>query len=171
MLTVEGVTQRAGMTRSAFYHYYNSLDELVLELLLQFEGEVRAAVDPLLEGEYDAEEDFRHTLKLHLTTMFEVFDEHHKSVGAVAQAASGNREVFQRWQRRVVDYYIEKTTQFIEHQVALGRSRVTDPPRVANALILMNNAVGMDNMFSAAPDDAHKLAEVIAAIWNATIYA
>ncbi len=169
-LTVEEVTRRAGMTRSAFYHYFSSLDELALDLLLHFEGEVRAAVDPLLEGHYDAEEDYRATLLKHLTTMFEVFHLHHKSVGAIAQAASGNRRVFDQWQNSVVNYYIDKTAEFIRRQVALGRSSIDDPQRVASALILMNNAVGTANILRPDPDDPQKVAEVIAAIWNATIY-
>lgn len=169
-LTVEAVTQRAGMTRSAFYHYFTGLDELVLALLEQFEDEIRASVNAWLEGACDDDDDYRQVTVTHLTNMYEVFETHRKSVGAVAQAASGNRRVFEQWQSRVVDYFIDKTAAFIRRQVKLGRSRIDDPGRVAKALILMNNAVGTDNLIRPDPDDPKETAKVIADIWIATIY-
>ena len=51
-----------------------------------------------------------------------------------------------------------------------GGESVSDPNRVAHALIHMNNAVGLDNMIAEHPDDPASVASVIATIWNATIY-
>ena len=65
---------------------------------------------------------------------------------------------------------MELTTQFIARQVELGRSQVEDPAGVANALILMNNAVINDNLARAHPDSSAKVAKVVAEIWNRTIY-
>lgn len=171
-LTVQTITQRAGMTRSAFYHYYSGIDELVLGLLEDFEEAIRASVNPWLEGrttDIDGE-DYRAATRYYLEDMFEVFLAHKDSVGAVAQAAAGNRRVFDQWQTRVIDYFVEKTAGFIRHQVTLGRSQVSDPDGVAYALILMNNAVRTDNMTRPDPQDAARTAEIIAGIWNAAIF-
>ena len=168
-LTVAAVTQRAGMTRSAFYHYFSGLDELALGLLEQFEDSIKSAVNPWLEGEYNID-DYRGATRRHLTDMYRVFDAHRNSVRAVFQAASVSQRVFEEWQARVVDYYIDKTAIFIRRQIALGRSRVTDPERTAKALLLMNNAVGNDNLLRAAPDDPVATGRVIADVWNATIF-
>ena len=168
-LTVASVTARAGMTRSAFYHYFSGLDELVLSLLEEFENAIRAAVDGWLDGDRDSE-DYRRAMFKELSTMFAVFDEHRTVVRALTQAASSSHQVLEQWQARAIDYYIDKTTRFIVRQVALGRSRVDDPRRTARALILMNNSVGFDNMLRPDPDDPAMVARTISDIWNATIY-
>lgn len=168
-LTVEAVTRHAGMTRSAFYHYFSGLDELVLALLERYEQEIKDAVDPWLENSA-ACDDYRAAMVRHLSEMYVVFAAHRTSVRAVMQAASGSRQVFEQWQSRAVDYFIERTARFIERQIALGRSRVEDPERVARALILMNNAVGTDNMLREEPDDPAAIGRVIGGIWNDVIY-
>lgn len=168
-MTVAAVTRRAGMTRSAFYHYFSGLDELALALLEQFEGAIKASVNPWFEGDDDTE-DYRGATRRHLTDMYRVFDEHRNSVRAVFQAASVSQRVFDEWQSRMVDYYIDKTATFIRRQIALGRSRVADPERTAKALILMNNAVGNDNLLRAESDDPTETGRAIADIWNATIF-
>jgi AcrR family transcriptional regulator len=168
-LTVEAVTRRAGMTRSAFYHYYSGLDELVLALLENYEDEIKAAVNPLLEHP-EAFDDPRAAMISHLSDMFAVFEAHRTSVRAVTQAASGSRRVFAQWQARAVDYFIDLTARFIEQEVARGRAKVSDPLRTARALILMNNAVGMDNILREEPDDPAEIGRVIGGIWNDTIY-
>ena len=168
-LTVEAVTRLAGMTRSAFYHYFSGLDELVLALLERYEQEIKDAVNPWLENSA-AGDDYRAAMVRHLSEMYVVFAAHRTSVRAVMQAASGSRQVFEQWQSRAVDYFIERTARFIERQIALGRSRVEDPERVARALILMNNAVGTDNMLRDEPDDPAAIGRVIGGIWNDVIY-
>ena len=82
--------------------------------LAQFEGEIRASVDPWLKGE-DGGDAIRATLT-HLTAMFEVMHAHRTSVAAVAQAAGGHPVVYQEWQRRVVDYFVDLTADFIRRQ-------------------------------------------------------
>ena len=161
-LTVEMVTRRAGMTRSAFYHYFSSLEELAIDLLEQFEDDIQASVNPWLEHGAEDIADYRGATVTYLSAMYEVFHTHRNGVGAVAQAASGGGRVFAEWQSRVVDYYIDRTAAFITRQIELGRSHVENPGRVAKALILMNNAVGIDNLTRPDPDDPIEIAEVIA---------
>lgn len=169
-LTVETVTRRAGMTRSAFYHYFGGLDELVMGLLEDFEREIRECVDPWLEGEFDQHTDYRALTTQYLSAMYEVFHQHRTVVSAVQQAASSSRAVFDQWQLQAVDYYISKTQTFIERQCTLGRSAVTDPAATARALILMNNAVGVDNMLRTEPQSPAAAGATVAQIWNAVIY-
>ncbi len=168
-LTVEAVTRRAGMTRSAFYHYFSGLDELVLALLERYEAHIKACVDPWLEHRVEQADPRAATVR-YLSDMYAVFDAHRASVRAVMHAASGSRRVFEQWQSRAVDYFIERTTAFIEREVREGRSTVADPARVARALILMNNAVGTDNILREQPDDPNAIGRAIGGIWNAVIY-
>ena len=168
-LTVDVLMGYTGMTRSSFYHYFSGLDDIAVGLLDQFEQEIRGSVDRWLTGEVQAD-DYRAATEHHLQHMFEVIHSHRQAHAAVAQAASGNARVYRAWQQSVVDYFVRLTTDFIKRQVALGRSRVEDPARVARALILMNNAVSNDNLTRTKPDTPQVLARVIAGIWNAVIY-
>jgi AcrR family transcriptional regulator len=167
-LTVDDVMTGTGMTRSSFYHYFSGLDALALGLLEQFEHEIRASVAPWLE---DAEEgDPVEATVTHLTEMFEVMEARRASVYAVAQAAGGYPTVYEQWQRRVVDYFVDLTASFIRRQVELGRSRADDPERLARALVLMNNGVANDRMRRDDRTDPRTVAEVVAGVWNAAIF-
>lgn len=168
-LTVESITRRAGMTRSAFYHYFTGLDELVLALLETFEFEIRQAVDPWLDHN-ESFDDYREATVRYLSEMYAVFTKHRDSVRAVMHAAGNSRLVYEHWQHRTVDYFIERTATFIRQQISLGRSNVDDPDRVARALILMNNAMGLDNIERDDPDDPGAIGRVVGEVWNAVIY-
>lgn len=170
-LTVDDVMGRTGMTRSAFYHYFSGLDEVVLGLLERFERELRESVDPWLRGELEAvEDDPRAATRIHLSAMFEVLLAHRRSFAAVVQAAGGRPRVYEQWQSRVLGYFIDLTETFIRRQVSLGRSRADDPRGLARALILMNNAVLNDSLVADDAGDATDDARVVAGIWNAAIY-
>ena len=168
-LTVDVVMSYTSMTRSSFYHYFSGLDEIAVGLLDQIERDIRASVDDWLKGETE-EADYRAATAVHFEKMFMTIQSHRAAHVAVAQAASGNRRVYVEWQRRVVGYFVDLTAEFIRRQIALGRSSVTDPERIANALLLMNNAVVNDSLSRDTPDTPQNLARTIATIWNATIY-
>jgi len=167
-LTVDTVMQGTGMTRSSFYHYFNSLDELALGFLDRLEQAIRQPVDGWLSGE--GSDDYLDDTHTHLTAMFVSMEDHRTSMMALAQASNSNAQVYDEWRTRMVDYFIELTASFIRKQVMLGRSALADPERSARALILMNNALSNDNMLRDNPDDPRAIGRTSADIWNATIY-
>jgi len=167
-LTVEMLMERTGMTRSLFYHYFKSLDEIVIALFERIEAEVSGAVDPWLAGE-DSAEPRANTIE-HLTRMYEVWREHANLMRAMEQAAGRSKEAFARWQDRVVESYIDKTERFIRRQIALGRSRVEDPRGLAYVLIVMNLAVATDQTNRAEPETPARLGARVGHVWNAAIY-
>jgi TetR/AcrR family transcriptional regulator, ethionamide resistance regulator len=167
-LTVDVVMQRTGMTRSSFYHYFSSLDELALGFVDRLEQAIRQPVDAWLSGEGSA--DYLSDTHKHLTAMFISMEEHRIGSLALAQASNNNAQVYEEWRARLIDYFITLTARFIRQQVMLGRSNVTDPDRTARALILMNNSLANDNMLRTDPDDAAAIGKTSADIWNATIY-
>jgi AcrR family transcriptional regulator len=167
-LTVDAVMKRTGMTRSSFYHYFKSVDELALGFLDRLEQAIREPVDGWLSGR--GTQDYLADTHAHLTDMFVAMDAHRTGMIALGQAASVSASVYGEWRARILDYFIDLTARFIRHQMMLGRSRVTDPERVARALILMNNAWANDNLLSGQPDDPREIGRTCAMIWNATIY-
>lgn len=168
-LTVELLMERTGMTRSLFYHYFKSLDEIVIALFERVAAEVAGAVDAWLEGEDAA--DYRANTVDHLTRMFEVWREHANLMRAMEQAADRNKEAYGRWQQQVVESYVDKTEAFIRRQIALGRSRVEDPRGVGRTLILMNLAVAKDQVSRAEPETPERLGVVVGHLWNSAVYA
>ncbi|MEZ4280289.1 MAG: TetR/AcrR family transcriptional regulator [Myxococcota bacterium] len=167
-LTVETLMERTGMTRSLFYHYFKSLDEIVIALFEGIAAEIRGAVDAWLEGEDEV--DPRANTVEHLTRMYEVWREHANLMRAMEQAAGRSKEAFARWEQQVVESYIEKTEAFIRRQIALGRSRVGDPRGVAQVLILMNLAVATDQNNRPEPETPARLGVVVGHVWNAAVY-
>lgn len=167
-LTVEMLMERTGMTRSLFYHYFKSLEEIVIALFEGVEAEVQGAVDGWLEGEDTA--DPRANTVDHLTRMYEVWREHANLMRAMEQAAGRSKEAYARWQQQIVESYIGKTEAFIRRQIALGRSRVEDPRGVAQVLILMNLAVATDQIGRPVPDTPARLGVVVGHVWNAAVY-
>jgi len=167
-LTVETLMERTGMTRSLFYHYFKSLEEIVIALFERVEDEIRGAVDPWLEGE--DRPDFRTAAVEHLTRMYQVWQRHANLMRAMEQAAGLNREAYARWQVRVVESYVDKTESFIRRQVALGRSRVEDPRSLAQALIQLNLAMARDQIGRPEPETPHRLGAIVGYVWNAAVY-
>lgn len=167
-LTVEFLMERTGMTRSLFYHYFGSLEEIVMALFERVAAEVSGAVDAWLEGE-DAT-DYRANTVDHLTRMYEVWREHANLMRAMEQAADRNKEAYARWQQQVVESYIDKTETFIRRQIALGRSRVEDPRGVAHVLIVTNLAVATDQLRRPEPERPARLGKTVGHVWNASIY-
>lgn len=168
-LTVDIVMSRTGMTRSLFYHYFDGLQQVAVALLAGVEQGIRDAVDAWLTGEL-GEPDHRAATENHLTDMFRRMDAHRAVMRAASDAATGNPEVYEDWQRRVVGSYVELTAEFIRREVAAGRSRVSDPDQVGYALIMMNNGVASDNARREDPQRPETIGRTLAGIWNATIY-
>lgn len=167
-LTVETLMERTGMTRSLFYHYFKSLDEIVIALFERVEAEVSGAVDGWLEKEDEV--DPRANTIEHLTRMYEVWREHANLMRAMEQAAGRSKEAYARWQHQVVESYIDKTEAFIRRQIALGRSQVEDPRGVAQVLILMNLAVATDQINRPEPETPARLGTIVGHVWNAAVY-
>lgn len=168
-LTVELLMERTGMTRSLFYHYFNSLDEIVIALFERIEDEVGGAIDEWLEGEDDGADPRANTVA-HLTGMYEVWREHANLMRAMEQAADRNKVAYARWQQQVVEAYVDKTEAFIRRQIALGRSKVDDPRGLARVLILMNLAISKDQVMQPAPESPARLGTVVGHVWNSAIY-
>ncbi len=161
--------QNTSMTRSSFYHYFSGLDDLMVNLLSGFEQNVRDSVEGWLKGEVD-DADYRQNAKTYLTAMYEAIEMQRTTIAAILQTANSGSQVYQQWRERVLEYFIELTEDFIHREVNQGRSSVADPARLANALILMNDAVSNENLQSVQPDPPDILASVISDIWNAAIY-
>ncbi len=169
LISVDQLMERTGMTRSSFYHYFKSVDEVAVALFARVEGEIRSAVDDWLErgvGEGDPEE----TAVDALTRMFDVWAEHIALMRAMEHAAGRSGAAYEQWREQVVEGYVAQTTAFIEREVAAGRSDVPDPPTLARALILMNVSAATDQALRRERFSAERLGRAIGRVWARAIY-
>jgi len=156
------------MTRSSFYHYFSSLDDIAMALFDRVEAEVSGAVDEWLDG--DESRDPRAATIAHLTRMYEVWREHANLMRAMERAAGRSGLAYEQWRGRVVDGYIGKTTEFLRRQIEAGVCDAEDPEVLANALILMNVSVATDQVARTEPYSPERLGAAVGRVWNAAIY-
>ncbi len=168
-VSVDQLMERTGMTRSSFYHYFKSVDEVAVALFARVEDEIRSAVDDWLEG--DASEDDPEAAAVDaLTRMFDVWAGHLPLMRAMEHAADRSGAAYERWRERLVEGYVGQTTAFIDRAVASGRSDVPDPPTLARALILMNLSVATDEARRPEPFSAERLGRSVGRVWANAIY-
>lgn len=168
-LTVEILMERTSMTRSSFYHYFKSLDDVIVALFDRVATEISGAVDDWLEGD-ETPDDPRAATVLHLIRMYQVWREHASLMRAMERAAGRGGTAYQTWRGRVVEGYIAKTVAFLEKEIAAGRCDASDPEAVASALILMNVSVASDQVARPEPDSPERLGAAVGRIWNGAIY-
>src|SRR5438067_633184 len=54
-LSVDDIMVRTGMTRSSFYHYFRSLDEVAIALMRRVQGEMMEVAQPWLRPDYEGD--------------------------------------------------------------------------------------------------------------------
>lgn len=168
-ISVSAIMRRVGMRQSNFYHYFQSLDEVILELLLDLEADVKDAVDPWLNGRQSSVNSREDTIA-HLTSMLSAGRKHRKVLSAAMRATNSSETVYTLWKSRILDVYFDQAKVFIEKQVSEGRSHVSDPASAAKALVLMNFGAWMDDLWRDDPTDTTELGRTVGAIWNDVIY-
>ena len=169
LVSVDQLMERTGMTRSSFYHYFKSVDEVAVALFARVEDEIRTAVDDWLEGDEPAEDPETAAVEA-LTRMFDVWAGHITLMRAMEHAAGRSGAAYEQWRERLVEGYVAQTAAFIDKAVEEGRSDVSDPPTLARALILMNLSVATDEARRPEPFSAERLGRTIGRVWASAIF-
>ena len=169
LVSVDELMERTGMTRSSFYHYFKSVDEVALALFARVEDEIRSAVDDWLEGDL-ADGDPEAVAIDSLTRMFGVWEQHLPLMRAMEHSAGRGGEAYGQWRERVVDGYVVQTAAFIEREVAAGRSDVPDPATLARVLILMNLSAATDQALRNERFSAERLGRSVGRVWARAIH-
>ncbi|MCR9094740.1 MAG: TetR/AcrR family transcriptional regulator [bacterium] len=169
LVSVDQLMERTGMTRSSFYHYFKSVDEVAVALFARVEDEIRTAVDDWLEGDEPSDDPETAAVEA-LTRMFDVWAGHITLMRAMEHAAGRSGAAYEQWRERLVEGYVAQTAAFIDKAVEEGRSDVSDPSTLARALILMNLSVATDEARRPEPFSAERLGRTIGRVWASAIY-
>lgn len=171
-ISVDDLARGAGLSRSAFYFYFASKEQLLLALMdrlvtEQVEAEDHAwadlARDPVLAC--------REVLTASLTT----WEQHRGIFQAAAQVRRADLEVGALWER-LIETFVERTTAFIERERARGAAPRTTPAReLAMCLVRMNERV-FESLTQDAdpgpdgPGQRQRTLDAVIAVWIAAIY-
>ena len=167
-LSVDDLMARTSMTRSSFYHYFRSLDEVAIALMRRVQGEMMEATAPWLRVDYDG--DPAVGLEQGIRASAEVFARHGVVLSAIHEASFRYEAVQREWRDGVLEDWIGAVAAQLRAQRQRGLTRVEDAEEIARALLLMNTAVLVERLGKQPPDQPDAVADTLAEIWIGALF-
>jgi AcrR family transcriptional regulator len=167
-LSVDDLMARTSMTRSSFYHYFRSLDEVAIALMRRVQGEMMEATAPWLRVDYEG--DPAMGLEQGIRASAEVFARHGLVLSAIHEASFRYEAVEREWRDGVLEDWIGAITAQVRAQRERGVTRVADAEEIARALLLMNTGVFVERLGKRPPDPPQAVADTLAEIWIGALY-
>lgn len=167
-MSVDELMARTGMTRSSFYHYFRSMDEVAIALMRRVQGEMMAAAAPWLDATEDTDPVV--AAERAIQGSAEIFARHGAVLSAIHEASFHSERVQDVWRDGVLEEWIGAIATQLRAQRERGLTRVEAPEETARALLLMNTSVFVERLGKQPPDAAEAVAEVLAPIWIGAIY-
>jgi AcrR family transcriptional regulator len=164
-VNVADISERAGVTRSAFYFYFENKAVAVLALMQGLYDAAAEANELLVKAEGDAQERVRTAI----TLLFDSVDETPHTYRALLEARATSPAVRQMWDAGRADF-AGVIAGMIQTERSAGRA-VEGPPAAALASVLLDlndHAVERHSLGSGPPRDEH--IATITFIWLSTIY-
>lgn len=136
-ISVDDLARGAGLSRSAFYFYFASKEQLLLTLMERLIQEQVDAEEQTLAAMYPPARVWREVL----TASLQMWEAHRGVFQAAAQARRTDPEVGALWER-LIESFIHRTQHAIESERARGSAASTTPAReLAVCLVRMNERV------------------------------
>jgi AcrR family transcriptional regulator len=167
-LSVDDLMARTSMTRSSFYHYFSSLDEVAIALMRRVQGEMMEATAPWLRVDYEG--DPAVALEQGIRASAEVFARHGLVLSAIHEASFRYEAVQREWRDGVLEDWIGAVAAQVRAQRERGLTRVDDAEEIARALLLMNTAVLVERLGKRPPDQPDAVADTLAEIWIGALF-
>jgi len=165
-VTVDDLTRRAGLSRTAFYQHFVDREELLITLLDELAVDVGHVADEWMLGDgTDPLTAHRHSL----AALTELWVEHGRLLGAVADSASHDTQIAAAY-TQVTDGIIAATAAAIERDVANGHATVEDPEPVAQALTWMTERYLLKSFGRPPLADPATVTRTLTTIWLRTLY-
>lgn len=164
-INVADISHRAGVTRSAFYFYFESKAVAVSALMAEVYDDSFVAAT-LLRAE---DETPRARIKAGLQEMFETLDQHAHLYAAMLEARATSNTVRELWDA-ARESFVEPVAAAIRDEREAGRAPDgPDPTSLASLLLELNDRVlEREVRGSAVPREEHL--DAVVAIWTRTIY-
>lgn len=167
-LSVDLLMRRTGMTRSSFYHYFRSIEEVAVGLLQRVQAEMLEAVGPWLAAAGDQEPHAR--IQSAILAVARVFARHGPVMAAINEASFHHQTVERVWRQGILGEWITAVSTQIREERERGVTRVQDPEEVVRALLLMNTAVFVERLGRPGEDSPEAVAATLSYIWIGALY-
>lgn len=167
-LTVSGIMNRAGVSRTAFYRQFPDVYAVVKELLVNIAERLATGAapwfsDPNTIGSVDV-------IVPNAVRSAQVIKPLIKQVQAIIDAAGFDGSLRSMWREGVVQARVDAIAWAIRRDQAAGAVRSTiDPDEVALALTLMGEQVALE-VLGRQDGTAEQYARIIAPIWEAVVF-
>ncbi|PWN02342.1 TetR/AcrR family transcriptional regulator [Nocardioides silvaticus] len=164
-INVAEISHRAGVTRSAFYFYFESKALAVMALMQELYDAAADANELLVKAEGEPEQRIRTAI----VSLFDSVDSSPHTYRALLDARGSNPDVRQMWDAGLADF-AGSIAGMIETERAAGRA-VEDPDADAVAAVLLdlnNHALERHALGSGPPREQH--VDALVSIWLRTIY-
>lgn len=164
-INVADLSRRAGVTRSAFYFYFENKATAVGALMEVIYDEAAEAGAWLTDVSRDPTE----RISMSISHLFDVTERHRHLYRAVLEARATNASVREMWEADRVSFE-ESVTGMIDAERALGRAPNGVDARTLAAVLLDVNDRNMERrVVGPCPDhDVH--VEAVTSIWVRSIY-
>lgn len=164
-LTIKELMSNTGISRSAFYQYFDDLHDLMEVLLQGIEDDIFAVASAWFEGEGDPVAVLDHSL----TGLVNVCYRQGPILRAVVEAAPLDERLEKAWAKVLKDFD-DAITDRIEEQQANGRIKPFEARPVAMALNRMDAAL-LIHHFGRRPRGDRKLVQkALLRVWVSTLY-
>jgi AcrR family transcriptional regulator len=165
-VSVELITERAGLTRSGFYKHFPDKHALLVALIEEVGSELTAVP---AAWEDSAAGDPRELLRDALAALVDTFHRDGRLVRALADEAATNDEFGARY-AALGATLSQAVAKRIARDNAGGQGTIGDPEEVAAALVWMNERFLLVRFGQRPLGDPDRAAAALAEIWIRTLY-
>ena len=163
-INIADISRRAGVTRSAFYFYFENKATAVAALSEQMYEEVFAATQ-LLNGDGPPRERIEATMR----GLFDAWAEHEHLFRAMLEARATNAAVREMWEADRQSF-VAPVAAVIDAERAAGRAP-DGPSSTALATVLLElNDRTLERLSRGGPLSREEQVEVVVTIWLRTIF-
>ena len=163
-INIADISRRAGVTRSAFYFYFENKASAVAALMEEMYDESFAAAD-LLRGDASPAENIDAMIR----ALFSTWDKHEHLFRASLDARATSVTVRELWDSDR-ESFVPVVAAMIEAERAAGTAPDgVDASALAGVLLELNDRM-LERLALGGPLDREQLVEAVVAVWLHTIY-
>ena len=164
-VNVADISRRAGVTRSAFYFYFESKATAVMALMQELYGAASDATDLLVKAEGDPGPRIRAVIG----SLFDSVDSSPHTYRALLEARASSATVRELWEAGLADFAGSVAAMITGERLAGRAVGGPDPAALAAVLLDLNNhALERYAVGGGPPREQH--IEALAVIWQRSIY-
>lgn len=163
-LTVDGIARRAGLSRSAFYFYFQDKHDLLTAAAGDVTEDLYREADRWWHGEGEPDALVREAL----TGVASLYSRHGRLLGLAVEVSTYDREVGAIW-RALVNRFVEATAEHLRCEQAAGRVGAIDARGTAESLVWMSERC-LWLFLASGERSVEDVVGQLAAVWMAAIY-